>query len=110
MGTWFSGARKDPVVVWMALSALLQEFEHFRTYRQSTFRVLCFPTHDQDRPVEEVEVRIGHPKLRFASLLQFLGSNGLEVLDHALRDLIEESVLEQLQKGLEAVGHSKDRP
>jgi hypothetical protein len=39
MGTWFSGARKDPVVVWMALSALLQEFEHFRTYRAPDARV-----------------------------------------------------------------------
>src|SRR6266481_3857481 len=48
-------------------------------------------------------------ELRFASLFQILGSNGLEVLDHALRDLIEELVFEQLQQGFEAVVVEIDR-
>ncbi len=40
-------------------------------------------------------------ELSFVSLLEFLGSTGLEILNHAPCDLIEESVLKQLQKGLE---------
>lgn len=48
-------------------------------------------------------------ELSFASLLQFLGATGLEVLNHAPSDLIEESVLEQLQKGLETVVVQIDR-
>src|SRR6266436_2920778 len=62
MSTWFSWTGKNPVIPWLALPALLQEFVNFLTHRQSTFGVLCFSTDDQDRSVEEVEVRIGHPK------------------------------------------------
>jgi hypothetical protein len=190
MSTRFLGTWKDPVVGWLALPAFLQEFVHFLTHRQRTFGVLCFSTLDQDRSVEEVEIRIGHPKdfigphsltkhddrdafeglggkcqiiellfkrqnvnvwnflrkgshspggidcdqlvidghvqdllerakfpihrsrrheLRFASFFQVLGARGLEVLDHAPRNLIEESVLEQLQQSLEAVVVQIDR-
>jgi hypothetical protein len=48
-------------------------------------------------------------ELSFASLLEFPGWTGLEVLNHAPCDLIEESVLKQLQKGLEAVVVQIDR-
>ena len=58
MVTWFSGARKDPVVVCMALTARLEKFEKFPTHRQSTLGVHGFSTHDQDGSVEEVEIEI----------------------------------------------------
>jgi hypothetical protein len=80
MSTWFSGARKDPVVVWMALSARLEKFENFLTHRQSTLGVLGFPTHDQDRTVEEVEIRIRHPK-------DFIWPHSLA--EHDYRDALE---------------------
>src|SRR5487761_997727 len=62
MGTGLPGTRKNPVVVGSFLPAFLQELENFLTHRQSTFGVFGFPTHDQDRSVEEVQVRIGHSK------------------------------------------------
>jgi hypothetical protein len=62
MGTGLPGTRKNPVVVGLFLPAFLQEFEDFLTHRQSTFGVCGLPTHDQDRSVEEVQVRIGHSK------------------------------------------------
>ncbi len=80
MGTWFSGARKDPVVVWMALPAGLEKFENFLTHRQSTFGVLGFSTHDQDGTVEEVEVRIRHSK-------DFIWPHSLA--EHDYRDALE---------------------
>jgi len=62
MSTRFSGTRKNPVFVGVFLPTSLQEFENFLTHRQCAFSVFCFPTHDQDRSVEEVQIRIGHPK------------------------------------------------
>src|ERR1700730_892028 len=62
MDTGFPGTRKNPVVVGSFLPALLQEFKNFLTHRHSTFGVFGLPTHDQDRSVEEVEIRISHPK------------------------------------------------
>jgi hypothetical protein len=58
MSTWFSGARKDPVVIRFALPARLENLENFLTHGQSTFGVFGFSTHDQDRSVEEVKIRI----------------------------------------------------
>src|SRR6266849_8519590 len=80
MGTWFSGARKDPVVVWMALPVRLEKFENFLTHRQSTFGVLGFSTHDQDGTVKEVEVRIRHSK-------DFIWPHSLP--EHDYRDALE---------------------
>ncbi|MGH2507554.1 MAG: hypothetical protein ACRDHZ_09165, partial [Ktedonobacteraceae bacterium] len=48
-------------------------------------------------------------ELRFASLFQLFGSTGLVVLDHALRDLIEEFPLKLLQEKFEVVVMEIDR-
>jgi hypothetical protein len=59
--TGFSRAGEHPLVARMSLATLLKEGIHFLGHPKSTLRILCLPTLNRDRAVDEIQIRICHP-------------------------------------------------
>jgi hypothetical protein len=60
MHAWFRGTGKNPIVIFVALPAFLEQIEHFLAHGQSTSGILGLSAHDEDRAIDEINVRVGH--------------------------------------------------
>src|SRR5260221_630770 len=53
MHAWFRGTGKNPIVIFVALPAFLEQIEHFLAHGQSTSGILGLSAHDEDRAIDE---------------------------------------------------------